>query len=225
MISLRRELCRHLTGSRRHASRGCREALTLSSNIYLAIEGIDGTGKTYVAKHIMEKFDFSLIQEPSQGPIGLLIKQNHWEPITDFFLFMADRSTMLKRERTKGNVVSDRSLYSSFAYQGYYLKDSFEDLKHYFDFFMETARLLPVLPSHVIVLFSDVDTALDRVKKRGDVSRFERKEYLQGVQDLYFELGKLIENVVLVDSNGSLDELYSSVDKEVTRLLQQARPL
>ncbi len=193
--------------------------MTRSSSIYLAIEGIDGTGKTFVARHIAEKFNFSMIQEPSSGQIGKLISGNDWDPATDFFLFMADRTAMLKEEKKKGNVVSDRSLYSSYAYQGYYLRKSFGTADGYFDFFSRTAKLLPILPTHVFVLYCDVDVALGRVMKRGTTSRFEKREYLEEVQKLYYTLKGRIENIVYIDSGGTLDELYREVDSQVTKLL------
>lgn len=199
--------------------------MTPSSDVYLAIEGIDGTGKTYVARHIAEKFDFSMIQEPSSGLIGSLIISNNWDPVTDFFLFMADRATMLREADIRGKYVSDRSLYSSFAYQGYYLKNSFEDFDGYFDFFMRAARLLPRLPTHVFLLYSDIEVALSRVSKRGEKSRFEREDYLRGVQELYFNLKGHIENLFFIDSNVDLDSLYAEVDRKVTELLQPVHPL
>jgi dTMP kinase len=193
--------------------------LTRSSSVYLAIEGIDGTGKTFVTKHIAEKFKFSVVQEPSSSKIGSLINEEDWDPVTDFFLFMADRAALLREGKRSGNLVSDRSLFSSYAYQGYYLSKSFDDIGRYFDFFMNTARLLPSLPTHVFVLFCDVDVALGRVMKRGSTSRFEKREYLNGVQNLYYSLKGRIDNLVFIDSNGSLEELYREVDKQVTRLL------
>ncbi len=193
--------------------------MTRSSNIYLAIEGIDGTGKTFVAKHVAETFSFATVQEPSSGNIGSLINGNDWDPVTDFFLFMADRAAVLKEGRNRGNVVSDRSLYSSYAYQGYYLSKMFKDVDQYFDFFMKTARLLPVLPTHVFILYCDVDVALGRVTKRGAVSRFEKREYLEGVQNLYYGLKGKLENLTYIDSNGNLDQLYAEVDEQVTKLL------
>ncbi len=199
--------------------------MTHSSEIYLAIEGIDGTGKTFVATHIAERFKFSKVHEPSAGNIGKLINGSNWDPVSDFFLFMADRASMLKRVGNEENLVSDRSLYSSYAYQGYYLRKSFADVEDYFNFFMKTARLLPRLPTHVFVLFCDVDVALGRVKKRGATSRFEKREYLAGVQDLYYSLKGRINNVVYIDSNGSLEELYEEVDSQVTGLLRPDRPL
>lgn len=193
--------------------------MTHSSSIYLAIEGIDGTGKTFVANHIAEKFGFSVLREPSSGTIGRLIGENSWDPTTDFFLFMADRTVILKDVERTGRAVSDRSLYSSYAYQGYYLKNLFGSLDAYFDFFMNTAKLLPVLPTHVFLLYCDVDVALGRVMKRGPASRFEKREYLDEVQKLYFSLKERLKNVVPIDSNGTLEELFGAVDEQVIKLL------
>lgn len=198
--------------------------MTHSSDIYLAVEGIDGTGKTFVTRHIAEKFGFTKIQEPSNGPIGSLIENGNWDPSTDFFLFMADRVELLKIVHDKKNIVSDRSLYSSYAYQGVYLKNYFGNFDEYFHFFMSAAKLVPLLPTHIFVLYCDVNVALKRVNKRGESSRFERAEYLKGVQDLYFNLKDKISNVTYIDSNVSLDELYGNVDDRVISLLRQARP-
>lgn len=199
--------------------------MTHSSSIYLAIEGIDGTGKTFVARHIAEKFGFSTLREPSSGPIGSLIDKNGWNSTTDYFLFMADRAAFLRDGLPNGNVVSDRSLYSSYAYQGYYLRKSFDDVDRYFEFFMDTAKLLPAIPTDVFVLFCDVDVALGRVMKRGTASRFEKREYLEGVQELYHSLKGRIDNLVYIDSSGDLERLYGEVDRQVTQLLQRGRPL
>ncbi len=198
--------------------------MTLSSNIYLAIEGIDGTGKTFVARHIVEKFGFKLLREPSPGRIGSLISETKWDPVTDFFLFMADRSAMLRDLQRDRRVVSDRSLYSSYAYQGYHLTKYFGGEDNYFRFFMEAARLLPALPTHIFVLYCDVDIALGRVRERGAPSRFEERDYLESVQKLYFGLKGRVGNVKYIDSNGTLDELYGEVDKELTELLRQVHP-
>lgn len=197
--------------------------MTPSSRIYLAIEGIDGTGKTYVTRHIVKKYGFSQVQEPSDGPIGSLIEKGNWSPSTDYFLFMADRSHLLNEIDRKKNLVSDRSLYSSYAYQGVSLRSYFQSLDEYFDFFMKTARLIPVIPTHVFILYSDVDLALNRVSDRGETSRFEKVGYLNEVQGLYFSLKDKLPNVTLIDSNVTLDELYSEIDDNVTLLLQQAR--
>lgn len=193
--------------------------MTPSSNIYVAIEGIDGTGKTFVSKHIEERFHLLRISEPSDGQIGKLIQSTEWSAAADFFLFMADRVELLRKIETGMNLVSDRSLYSSFAYQGVYLQKYFGGFENYLDFFRNAMKLLPIIPTHIVVLYSDVDRALERVRKRGKFSRFERAEYLTEVQDLYFRLKGKINNIFYIDSNVTLDELFANVDKLITELL------
>lgn len=190
-----------------------------TSRLYIAIEGIDGTGKTHVADHISEKFGFVKIQEPSNDELGKFIVNKNWDPLTDFFLFMADRSNFLKDLGPDKNFVSDRSLYSSYAYQGVYLLKKFPSYDDYFNFFMQIGKLLPRIPDFVFVLYSDVDLALDRIGKRGTFSRFEKREFLEGVQQMYFKLKGRMNNLKFIDSNCSLDELFHSVDKEITELL------
>ncbi|MGC8546895.1 MAG: dTMP kinase [Thermoplasmata archaeon] len=206
-------------------NRGCREALTHSSKLYIAIEGIDGTGKTHVANHISERFGFVKIQEPSNDELGNFIVNKNWDPLTDFFLFMADRSNFLKDLDPDRNFVSDRSLYSSYAYQGVYLSRKFPSYDDYFSFFMQIGKLLPRIPDFVFVLYSDVDLALDRIGKRGTFSRFEKKEFLEGVQEMYFRLQGRIKNLKFINSNCTLDELLQSIDREIIELLPQDRPL
>ncbi len=196
-----------------------------SSKIYIAIEGIDGTGKTHVADYIAKKFYFSKIQEPSDTLLGKLIISNYWDPLTDFFLFMADRSSFLGTLDLNKNYVSDRSLYSSFAYQGVYLLNKFKSFEDYYNFFMQNASLLPRIPDYILILYSDVNIALNRIKLRGDISRFEKGDFLEKVQNIYFKLKEKMKNSVLIDSNGSLDKVYKNVDKIVTELLSQDRPL
>ncbi len=192
--------------------------MTHSSRIYLAIEGIDGTGKTYVADYISKKYSFVKLQEPSKSELGNFISNGAWDPVTDFFLFMADRASFLKDLPRDTNYVSDRSLYSSFAYQGYYLMERFRGIDEYFEFFMNSSKILPFLPTHVFVLFSDVDLALKRISGRGKLTRFEKRDYLEKVQEIYFSLKGRVENIKFVDSNNALDDLFKLIDKEITSL-------
>ncbi len=196
-----------------------------SSSIYIAIEGIDGTGKTNVTNHISEKFNFIKIQEPSADEIGKIIVGKEWDALTDFFLFMADRSNFLKNLDPARNYVSDRSLYSSYAYQGVYLSKRFPSYDEYFNFFIQVQNLLPRVPDFVFVLYSDVDIAIDRIGKRGSFSRFEKREFLDNVQQMYFRLKGRLKNIKFIDSNCSLDYLFVSIDREIKELLQQDRPL
>jgi|ACXJ01.1.fsa_nt_gi thymidylate kinase len=191
-----------------------------SKHIYLAIEGIDGTGKTHIVRYVAERFNFSAVKEPSQNTIGKLITDGKWNSITDFYLFMADRSEALSSLNSSECIVSDRSLYSSYAYQGVELQHTFGTTEKYFDFFWKAARTLPLLPTHVIVVVMDVEKAMERVVGRGVVSRFEKLDYLKRVQDMYYTLQGRIPNLWFVHNDGTIEELYSSIDDLVLAMME-----
>lgn len=101
----------------------------------MVIEGIEGSGKTTLARGLAEKLQDAghpvlLTREPGGTPMGerirdiLLHSRADISPWAEFFLFLAAR-----REHTYGvirpglaegrMVISDRYYLSSFAYQGY----------------------------------------------------------------------------------------------------------
>lgn len=104
----------------------------------IVLEGLDGAGTTTQAKRLVEHLrarggKAHLTREPSDGPVGQLIRQmltgGHAIPgqsiaqSTFGLLFAADRLDHLQREvepqlAAGATVVSDRYYHSSLAYQG-----------------------------------------------------------------------------------------------------------
>ena len=100
--------------------------------MYIAIEGMDRSGKSTVAKIVAERLreDYDqqvlLISEPStdlfQGKIReLLMSYPFMDPLTETFLFLADRASVMRmvEQKPKGAwIISDRCYLSTLAYQG-----------------------------------------------------------------------------------------------------------
>src|SRR5215510_4380033 len=100
----------------------------------IVLEGIDGAGTTTQAGKLVEALrregrDAHLTREPSDGPIGRLLREilsGKHAPVdatTMALLFAADRADHLQREvepalKRGAVVVSDRWYHSSLAYQG-----------------------------------------------------------------------------------------------------------
>lgn len=100
----------------------------------IVIEGIDGAGTTTQARRLVDALrgdgvDAVLTREPSDGPIGALLRRmlaGDHAPVdatTMALLFAADRADHLHREvdpaiARGAVVVSDRWYHSSLAYQG-----------------------------------------------------------------------------------------------------------
>jgi len=101
---------------------------------YLAFEGIDGSGKTSFIEGLCEILDnqsrkYKVVREPGGTELGegireLLLSHDYKVPdMSEAFLFCANRSELIKEivipEIESGSIViSDRSAYSSIAYQG-----------------------------------------------------------------------------------------------------------
>lgn len=106
----------------------------LKKGFFICVEGLDGCGKTTQTKILVNRlknkgYDPLYTAEPSRGKIGKFIKRyclhgrQRVSSVVEALLFAADRFEHVEKELIpnlkKGKiVVSDRYLYSSFAYQG-----------------------------------------------------------------------------------------------------------
>lgn len=104
----------------------------LSTSILIAIEGIDGAGKTTqvkLLKEALERTGESLVvsKEPTDGPWGRLIKESatsgRLSAEEELEAFLRDRTehvaTVVRPALEQGKIVIlDRYFYSSIAYQG-----------------------------------------------------------------------------------------------------------
>lgn len=97
---------------------------------YIAFEGGEGSGKSTQAALVAERLGAVLTREPGATPLGaqlrqLLLGTGEWSvgPRAEALMMAADRAQHLREvvlpALTEGrHVVSDRSAYSSLAYQG-----------------------------------------------------------------------------------------------------------
>jgi dTMP kinase len=106
----------------------------MAPGFLIALEGIDGAGKStqarLLARALAERgYEVLLTREPSDAPLGVKLRQylaggpRRLPPELELAWFMADRREHVARVLTPALaagevVVSDRSYYSSAAYQG-----------------------------------------------------------------------------------------------------------
>ena len=98
---------------------------------YIALEGSEGSGKSTHARRLAVELDAVLTFEHGGTPIGKLVRAILADPAnsemtdkTEALLIAADRAQHIEQVvrpalEAGRNVVSDRSIYSSLAYQGY----------------------------------------------------------------------------------------------------------
>ncbi len=197
---------------------------------FIVFEGIDGSGKTtqieYLKRHI-EEHAIRCVQtrEPSDGPIGVLLRQFltgriKGDESTIAALFAADRLDHLnnpvngicKKLNDGISVISDRYLLSNYAYQS---------VRVPLDWVMKTNSLAAEIlkPDCHIFIDVDPDVSIKRMEQgRFQVDLFESKERLQEVRNRYLDLIHQMEhteNIIVIDGNRSVQEIADEIWSKV----------
>jgi len=189
---------------------------------FIVFEGIDGSGKSTQAKLLADRmrrdgFSVLLTSEPSDGPVGALIKSltSRPKPEEEAHLFTEDRRDHLRRviipALNEGRVViCDRYVYSSAAYQGARGLDPAAIIAENCAF---------ALRPHVTFLLEiPVQEGLARIRSgRGDrFSTFEVEEELKKVAMIYSNLSDPC--VVRIDGLGPQDRIHEQIVSTLSRL-------
>ena len=189
-----------------------------SSFRYIAFEGIDGSGKTTQAKRFysyLQNLGYNVFytKEPGgvEGSLRELILNHKWNKKSELFLFLADRALnaeIIKRKIDAGYiVVSDRSMYSTLAYQGFG-----EGLN--LDFLIELNMFATggLKPDVVFCFDIDLNTMKDRVKNP-DVIELKSREFFDRVRRGYISLAETEKNFFLIDGSKTEDEVFEEVKR------------
>ncbi len=183
----------------------------------IAVEGIDGSGKTTVAhylKEILEEFGFEseILKEPGDSIYGKTIKssEKRFPPEKELELFILDRmenvrKNILPRINRCVTVILDRYYYSTIAYQGA-LGIDIEMIR------MKNEEFAPK-PDLTIIIDVSPETALKRIRKRGKLTGFEDLDYLRKVREIYMSLRS--DEIVFIDGERPIEQVeedcYSAV--------------
>jgi len=142
----------------------------LDPNIFIIIEGIDGTGKTTIAKQLAEEINGQYIKSPP--PPFDKIKQHVLEtatPMARFTYFLCSNiqlSVLAKTLLSKSHVVADRYVWSTVAYHAAIERLSVRTpIK-----LIASFRKFLLMPDLVIFLTVQRQVQLTRIKKRSDNS-------------------------------------------------------
>lgn len=168
---------------------------------YLAFEGIDGSGKTTLIDELSKKLtesnvDFNIVREPGGSKLGegireLLLSHDYdVDPTSEALLMSASRAQLIqeivKPAINNGQVViTDRSAYSSVAYQGVGRDLGYQKIYELNDLAIDS-----FWPEKIILLDIDPTISLSRQKiadriGSGEISFFNkvRDGYLQLAED------------------------------------------
>lgn len=203
----------------------------MSNSYFIVLEGIDGSGKTTQAELLYKKMrdkniECHLTSEPTEGAMGKLLRtylkgENSADEIAVAALFTADRLDHLTGDNgiysklVLGiSVVSDRYYFSSYAYNAQ-------------SYAVDTVIALNSPCADIrrpdLTVFIDVSPtkAMERIKaSRSDeeLEIYENEKYLTNVRSRYlkaFEKLKASENVVIIDGDGTIEEVADNIWSKV----------
>lgn len=205
------------------------------AELFIAFEGIDGSGKSSQISFLQEKLTHHLHKvhqtcEPTTGPIGRMIRdiftgKMDGDHHTIAGLFVADRlhhllnkndGILLKMSRGY-TVLTDRYVFSSYAYQGAHV-----DLDWVIAANAESQRILQ--PDLHIFLDISVDTAMERLKKgREYMELFETRENLEKVHKTYIDIlerFKNDQNILIVDGAQPQEVIAEEIWRTIRPMLE-----
>lgn len=190
-------------------------------SLYLAIEGGDGSGKSTVARAVAERLEERghrtlIVREPGGTTLGeevrdLLLHGAEMSPWAEAMLFAAQRAqlvTEVVRPALAADkwVISDRTLYSSIAYQGGGRGLGVDMVRR-----VNETAVEGVVPDLVFVLDVDVEVALER-QHRPDRIGSEASDFHRRVHQTYRDLAaEEPQRVFLIDNSQDLDAVVAGI--------------
>lgn len=207
----------------------------LRRGILIAIEGIDGAGKTTQTSLLLKRlckngYDVLSFHEPTEGQWGKKIRdlaKNGRHKTTkedEMNLFYQDRIEDVKNNispalRKKSIVIMDRYYFSNIAYQGARGIEP-EHIEK------ENEKIAPK-PDLLVILDITPAVALKRIreKRNGKPNHFERIKHLQKVREIFLTHFKGRSYVKVIDGDDSRSEqiIADEIWKIVEPILQEVQ--
>jgi dTMP kinase len=195
-------------------------------NLFIAFEGIDGSGKSTQIKILSERLKKEghkvyVTFEPTDGPIGSIIKNIFNRRLTAdektiAGLFVADRldhllnatNGILKKMEEGYTVITDRYYFSSYAYHGVHVP---------VDWVIQANSLSAQLLRPDINIYIDIppEASMERLNKgRHSMDFYETLDNLTKVRNLYLDVIERLkneENTVIVEGNRTTEAIASDI--------------
>jgi dTMP kinase len=204
----------------------------LEKPLFIAFEGIDGSGKSTQVKLLSESLKQEGIKvyttfEPTDSPIGSIITNIFRHRIesdhkTIAGLFVADRldhllnktNGILKKLQEGFTVITDRYYLSSYAYQGAHVP---------MDWVIQANAMSAELLRPDLNIFIDItpQTGMQRLNNsRSNIELFETTKNLKLVRKQYLEVIERLQNeeqIFITDGNRDSQLIASDIWKEISQ--------
>lgn len=206
---------------------------------FIVLEGIDGAGTTTQTARLVERLradgkNARGTREPSDGPIGSLVRQvlsgrtvipggrsPGWTTMA--LLFAADRMDHVEAEiephlAAGGIIVSDRYDASSVAYQSVTSGREGEQAVAW----IRELNKHALRPDLTIVVDLPADLAGVRRQVRGEAAQlYEQNEVQRALAEFYHDLAKHMpeDKIAIVDGQGTIDEVHARIYEACSKAL------
>lgn len=202
---------------------------------FITFEGIDFCGKSTQVK-LLEKYlidnkiKYIIRREPGGTDIGehirsVLLNKNNGLIFdeTKAYLFAASRSQLVRKViipnlKNRINVITDRFLDSSVAYQGYGRRVGIDKIME-----INNSAVNGIKPDITFLLDISVDESLKRKSMdRIDIDRIELsdKEFYERVRDGYLWISERDpERVKVIDGTRSIDDIRQEIINHINKYL------
>jgi dTMP kinase len=200
----------------------------MSAGRYIVFEGSEGCGKSTHAARLAKELGAVLTRETGGTAIGQRIRDIlHDTSVTDLssrseaLLTAADRAQHIHQVvrpalEAGRHVVSDRSVYSALAYQGYGREQQVDEVRRINEWAVDGCW-----PELVLLLDADPKVLEHRMRGR-DLDRFEQEgdEFHELVRSGFRQMAALEpERFVVIDGGMNLDHVAAAVRRAVRERL------
>lgn len=201
----------------------------MSTGRYIALEGAEGTGKSTHAARLATHLGAVLTRETGGTDVGVRIRTilhdtsvTHLSHRAEALLTAADRAQHIDEVVAPAlsagrDVVSDRSVYSTLAYQGYGRGLAIEEIRQINDWAMHSCW------PDLVVLIDAPPELLERRMRGRQFDRFEREgdDFHTRVRDGFRTMAAADPlHWVVIDGAASLDEVGANIRRAVADRLE-----
>lgn len=200
--------------------------IIMNRPLFIAFEGIDGSGKSSQVRLLAEKltadgYSVYTTFEPTNHPIGKMIREIFSHKMTAdertiAALFLADRfehllndaDGIVKKLSEGFIVITDRYYLSSYAYHGVHVP---------IDWVIASNKPCAEIRKPDINIFIDItpEESMQRIHQRkGDIERYETLENQRNVYNKYMEAIEKVkenENIIFVNGAQSIQDLSNDI--------------
>lgn len=206
----------------------------MKKNYFISLEGVEGVGKTtnlrYLAEYLHQNDTPLLVtREPGGTPLAddirrFILSDHHEEvfPDTELMLIFAARAqhiaNVIRPALKEGKcVLCDRFTDASYAYQGAGRGIAPERIAA-----LETWVQGDLRPDITILLDAPISIALERIKSRGKLDRFESEhiDFFHKVRDCYLQRAQdEPERFRIIDASRTQEQVQADIRKIVDDLI------